>query len=90
MYYDKTGGINGVTSINPAAADFTATACPLAGGGGSGETVSQSHCFIAIDNGQEKKEAVKNFIQYVITPEVMEDYMTNIAPATRLRKLWNI
>ena len=86
MYYDKTGGINGVTSINPAAADFTATACPLAGGGGSGETVSQSHCFIAIDNGQEKKEAVKNFIQYVITPEVMEDYMTNIAPAYPAKK----
>lgn len=86
MYYDKTGGINGVTSINPAAADFTATACPLAGGEGSGETVSQSHCFIAIDNGPEKKEAVKNFIQYVITPEIMEDYMTNIAPAYPAKK----
>lgn len=86
MYYDKTGGINGVTSMNPSAADFTATACPLAGGGGSGETVSQSHCFIAIDNGPEKKEAVKNFIQYVITPEIMEDYMTNIAPAYPAKK----
>lgn len=81
MYYDKTGGINGVTSINSEAADFTATACPLAGGSGSGETVSQSHCFIAIENGSERREAVKNFIQFVITPEVMEDYMTNIAPA---------
>lgn len=86
MYYDKTGGINGVTSINSEAADFTATACPLAGGSGSGKTVSQSHCFIAIDNGSERREAVKNFIQFVITPEVMEDYMTNIAPAYPAKK----
>lgn len=86
MYYDKTGGINGITSINSEATAFAATACPLAGGKGTGTTVSQSHCFIAMDNGEEKKEAVKNFIQYVITPEVMEDYMANIAPAYPAKK----
>ena len=86
MYYDKTGGINGVTSINPEAASFTATACPLSGGKGNGTTVSQSHCFIAMDNGAAHTEAVKNFIQYVITPEILEDYMANIAPAYPAKK----
>lgn len=84
MYYDKTIGLSGVTSINPKAMDFTATACPLAGGSGKGETVSQSHCFIAVDNGH--LEAVKDFIQYVITPEVLENYLTNIAPAYPAKK----
>ena len=34
-----------------------------------------------MDNGPEHVEAVKNFIQYVITPEVLNDYIANIAPA---------
>ena len=81
MYYDNTWGFNGVTSINPEAENFAATAMPLSGGSGNGEVTLQSHCFVAVDNGEAQLEAVKNFIQYVISPEVLEDYLANIAPA---------
>lgn len=86
MYYDNTWGFNGAKSINPEIANVAATAVPLAGGTGVGETTLQSHCFVAVDNGPEKKEAVKNFIQYVITPEVLNDYIANIAPAYPAKK----
>ncbi len=81
MYYDNTWGYNGVTSINPEAKNFAATAMPLSGGSGSGEVTLQSHCFVAVDNGPAQTEAVKNFIQYVISPDVLDDYLANIAPA---------
>ena len=81
MYYDNTWGYNGAKSINPEVENFAATAMPLSGGSGTGQSTLQSHCFVAVDNGPEKVEAVKNFIQYVITPEVLNDYLANIAPA---------
>ena len=81
MYYDNTWGFNGVTSINPEAENFAATAMPLAGGSGNGEVTLQSHCFVAVDNGEAQLDAVKKFIQYVISPEVLNDYLANIAPA---------
>lgn len=81
MYYDNSWGFNGISSINPDAVDFTATAMPLKGGNGNGESTLQSHCFVAVNNGDAKLEAVKNFIQYVINKEVLEDYMLNITPA---------
>ncbi len=86
MYYDNTWGYNGAKSINPEVANFAATAMPLAGGSGDGASTLQSHCFVAVDNGPEKKEAVKNFIEYVITPEVLNDYIANIAPAYPAKK----
>ncbi len=81
MYYDNTWGFNGAKSINPEVADFAATALPLSGGQGKGDTTLQSHCFVAVNNGPEKAEAVKNFIQYVVSPEILNDYIANIAPA---------
>ena len=81
MYYDNTWGYNGAKSINPEVENFAATAMPLSGGSGTGQSTLQSHCFVAVDNGPEKVEAVKNFLQYVITPDVLNDYLANIAPA---------
>ena len=81
MYYDNSWGFNGAKSINPDVVNFAAAAEPLKGGNGDGASTLQSHCFAAVDNGPEHVEAVKNFIQYVITPEVLNDYIANIAPA---------
>lgn len=81
MYYDNSWGFNGAKSINPDVVNFAAAAEPLKGGNGDGASALQSHCFVAVDNGPERMEAVKNFIQYVVTPEVINDYIANIAPA---------
>lgn len=81
MYYDQSWGFNGVSSINPDAASFTASAAPLAGGNGTGEAVLCSHCFIIVDNGEARNAATNAFVQYVISEEVLNDYMTNITPA---------
>ena len=81
MYYDQSWGFNGVSSINPDAASFTASAAPLAGGNGTGEAVLCSHCFIVVDNGEARNVATNAFVQYVISEEVLSDYMTNITPA---------
>lgn len=81
MYYDNSWGFNGIKSINPEAVNFTATAMPLSGGKGEGESTLQSHCFVAVNNGDAQLEATKNFIQYVISEEVLKDYMMNITPA---------
>ena len=81
MYYDQSWGFNGVTSINPDAASFTASAAPLAGGSGTGEAVLCSHCFILVDNGDARNEAVNTFVQYVISEEVLNDYMSSVTPA---------
>ena len=81
MYYDNSWGFNGVKAINPDAVNFAAAAEPLKGGSGEGASTLQSHCFVAVDNGPEQLNAVKDFIQYVITPEVINDYIANIAPA---------
>lgn len=81
MYYDNSWGFNGVKSINPDAVNFAAAAEPLRGGSGDGASALQSHCFVAVDNGPERAEIVKSFIQYVITPEILNDYIANIAPA---------
>ena len=81
MYYDQSWGFNGVSSINPDAASFTASAAPLAGGNGTGEAVLCSHCFIVVDNGEARNAATNAFVQYVISEEVLSDYMTNITPA---------
>lgn len=81
MYYDQSWGFNGVSSINPDAANFTASAMPLKGGDGDGAGTLQSHCFVMVNNGGARAWAAKEFVQYVITPEVLNDYMNNITPA---------
>lgn len=86
MYYDNAWGFNGIKSINPEAAKFIAAALPLKGGDGKGESTMQSHCFVAVDNGPEQLAAVKAFIQYVISPDVLSDYLKNITPGFPARK----
>ena len=81
MYYDQSWGFNGVSSINPDASSFTASAAPLAGGSGTGEAVLCSHCFIVVDNGEAKNAATDAFVQYVISEEVLSDYLANVTPA---------
>ncbi|MEG0566051.1 MAG: extracellular solute-binding protein, partial [Hungatella sp.] len=86
MYYDNSWGFNGAKSINPDVVNFAVAAEPLKGGSGDGASTLQSHCFVAIDNGPAHVEAVKNFIQYVITPEILDSYIANIAPALPAKK----
>lgn len=81
MYYDQSWGFNGVRTINPEAENFTASAAPLKGGNGSGQSLLQSHCFILVDNGGQRKEALSKFVQYVISSDVLSDYLANLTPA---------
>ena len=81
MYYDQSWGFNGVKSINPKAQDFTASAEPLKGGSGSGESLLQAHCFILMDNGAARSAALAKFVEYVISEEVLNDYLRDLTPA---------
>jgi multiple sugar transport system substrate-binding protein len=81
MYYDQSWGFNGVRTINPDAENFTASAAPLVGANGSGQSLLQSHCFILVDNGEQRKEALSKFVQYVISEDVLADYLLNLTPA---------
>lgn len=81
MYYDQSWGFNGVRTINPDAENFTASAAPLVGANGSGQSLLQSHCFILVDNGEQRKEALNKFVQYVISEDVLADYLSNLTPA---------
>ncbi|NCD06795.1 MAG: extracellular solute-binding protein [Spirochaetia bacterium] len=81
MYYDQSWGFNGVRTINPDAVNFAASAAPLKGGNGSGQSLLQSHCFILVDNGAARKEALSKFVQYVISADVLGDYLANLTPA---------
>jgi multiple sugar transport system substrate-binding protein len=86
MYYDQSWGFNGVQSINPNAASFTASAPPLAGGIGKGESILQSHCFILMDNGPARRDALRQLVEYIITEEVLGNYMSVITPAYPAKK----
>lgn len=86
MYYDQSWGFNGIKSINPDATNFTASAAPLKGGNGTGQSLLQSHSFILVDNGGKRKEALSNFVQYVISEDVLADYLTNTTPAYPSKK----
>jgi multiple sugar transport system substrate-binding protein len=86
MYYDQSWGFNGVQSINPNAASFTASAPPLSGGNGKGDSILQSHCFILMDNGPARREALRQLVEYIITEEVLGDYMSRITPAYPAKK----
>jgi multiple sugar transport system substrate-binding protein len=86
MYYDQSWGFNGVQSINPDAAGFTASAPPLSGGSGKGDSILQAHCFILADNGAAKREALRLLVEYIITEEALGDYMSRITPAYPAKK----
>ena len=86
MYYDQSWGFNGVRSINDKAVDFTASAAPLKGGSGEGESIIQEQVFILKDNGDERKEGTREFVEFLISKENLEDYMTNITPAFPVKK----
>ncbi len=81
MYYDQSWGFNGVQTINPDAVNFTASAAPLKGGNGTGQSLLQAHCFILVDNGQARKDATSKFVQFVINENQLNDYLTNLTPA---------
>ncbi|HHV11618.1 MAG TPA: extracellular solute-binding protein [Clostridiales bacterium] len=80
MYYDQSWGFNGVRSINPDAIDFVASAAPLAGGQGTGESLIQAHTLMMGNNGEAQVEATKLFIQYLLTEDVLIPYLQNVAP----------
>jgi multiple sugar transport system substrate-binding protein len=86
MYYDQSWGFNGIKSINPNAKDFTASAEPLKGGVGTGESLLQAHCFILMDNGAAQTAAVSKFVEYVISEEVLSSYLRDLTPAYPAKK----
>ena len=86
MYYDQSWGFNGIKSINPDAKKFTASAKPLAGGSGTGESILQAHCLMYVDNGDAQKAACSKLTQYLVTSEVLNDYLANITPAYPAKK----
>lgn len=86
MYYDQSWGFNGISSINPDAKAFTASAAPLKGGSGNGQSLLQAHCLLYVDNGEAQKEACSKFTQYLVTDAVLNNYMTNITPAYPAKK----
>lgn len=86
MYYDNSWGFNGISAINPDAINFAATAMPLKGGNGKGESTLQSNNFVAINNGEARLAATGDFIKYVLSREVLENYVINITPGFPGRK----
>ncbi len=86
MYYDNSWGFNGISAINPDAVNFTETAMPLKGGNGEGESTLQSNNFVAINNGDARLAATGDFIKYVLSREILEDYVINITPGFTGRK----
>lgn len=81
MYYDQSWGISGVKSINPDAESFTQSAVPLKGGDGDGASILSAHVLIFSDNGDARKEATRELVEYILSDEVLGDYLANIVPA---------
>ncbi len=86
MYYDQSWGFNGVQSINPDARNFTASAAPLSGGNGTGESILQAHTLTLMNNGEAQTQAVRLLVEYLVTSEALNDYLANITPAYPARK----
>ena len=76
MYYDQSWGFNGVSSINPDAKNFTASAAPLSGGGGSGESLLQASVLMTMDNGDQQKQATNLLVQYILSKDELNKYLT--------------
>ncbi len=81
MYVDQSWGFSGVQGINPDAKAYTASAAPLAGGSGSGQSNLQAHILAYCDNGEAQREAARIFTEYLVSEEVLSDYLSNITPA---------
>lgn len=77
MYYDQSWGFAGIRAINPDAGEFTATAKPLVGGSGKGESILQAHCLLMCNNGPEKAAAVRRLVEFLITTERLSYRMSN-------------
>lgn len=81
MYYDQSWGFNGVTTINPDAAEFAASAMPLKGGEGDGASMLSGQILMYMDNGEAQRESCRLLTEYMLTEEVLGDYIRNITPA---------
>jgi multiple sugar transport system substrate-binding protein len=88
MYYDQSWGFNGVEGINPDAKNFTASAAPLSGGSGTGESILQSEVLFLMDNGEEQTAAVRTFVEYIVSQEVLNEsfLLTPAYPAMQSMK----
>ena len=78
MYYDQAWGFSGVSGINPNAIDYTASAAPMKGGSGSGQSVLSAGVFM-VSNKNGNAEGVNKFIAYVTSDEVLGHYVQDIA-----------
>lgn len=81
MYYDQSWGFNGVKSINPDAADFIASAAPLAGGSGSGESVLQAGTLVVMNNDEARKAATAKLVDFILSEEKISEYFESVTPA---------
>lgn len=81
IYYDQSWGISGVKAINPDAPSRTKSAVPLKGGKGSGASILSSNVLILGDNGDKRRAATKELVEYLLSDEVLGNYLTNIVPA---------
>lgn len=82
MYYDQSWGFNGITSINPDAGDFIASAAPLKGGNGDGASVLQAGTLMVVDNGDDaKKAAVAKLVDFIMSEEKISEYFETVTPA---------
>jgi multiple sugar transport system substrate-binding protein len=86
MYYDQSWGYSGVQAINPKAAGFTATAVPLAGGSGKGQSILNAHSLVIMSKDPAKQAAVATLVKYLITANVLSNFMTQTNPAYPARK----
>lgn len=82
MYYDQSWGFNGISSINPDAADFIASSAPLKGGNGAGESVLQAGTLMVMDNGDDaKKAATAKLVDFIMSEEKISEYFEDVTPA---------
>lgn len=81
MYYDQSWGFNGVKSINPDAADFIASAAPLAGGSGSGESVLQAGTLMVMNNDDARKAATAKLVDFILSEDKISEYFETVTPA---------
>lgn len=86
MYYDQAWGFGGVRAINPDALSFAATAAPLKGGSGNGDSIVSSHCLLMVDNGEEHKAAIRLLVEELITEETLSEFMSESNPAYPAKK----
>lgn len=85
MYYDQSWGYNGASTINPEIKNYTASAAPLAGGKGTGESILQAATLVLMDNGEAQKQALSLLVEYLVSPEVLNDFLA-ITPAYPARQ----